>query len=215
MSFHRVVVIGASVGGVTALRTLVGGIPRDFPAPILLVLHIGDRASILPELLAQSGSLPVAHAMEGESLRAGRIFVAPPGVHLQVAGGRIELNRGPKENHARPAIDPLFRSVAIAYGPAAIGVILTGGLDDGSAGLLAVKQCGGVAIVQEPLTAEDPAMPSNALACVEVDYCVPLDAIPGLLIAMAREEAIGTSEWNALRARREMLPAANDDDAAG
>jgi two-component system, chemotaxis family, protein-glutamate methylesterase/glutaminase len=185
--FERVVVIGASAGGVTALRTVVGALPRDFPAPILVVQHIGNRASILPELLSRSGPLPAAHAEDNEPLVAGRIYVAPPDVHLTLLEDRVRLHAGPKENHTRPAIDPLFRSAALAFGTRAIAVVLTGGLDDGTSGLQAIKMCGGVAIVQDPSTAEDPSMPRSALAYVKVDHCVPVQALAPLLVSLSRQ----------------------------
>jgi two-component system chemotaxis response regulator CheB len=189
LTFGRVVAVGASAGGVTALRSLAAVLPADFAAPVLVVQHIGNRASILPELLSKSGPLPAVHPEDGAPLAAGRIYVAPPDHHMMVQEGRVKLERGPKENHARPAIDPLFRSVGLAYGPAAVGVVLTGGLDDGAAGLLALKRCGGVAIVQDPRTAEEPSMPSSAMAATPVDHCVPLESLAPLLVALSREPA--------------------------
>jgi two-component system, chemotaxis family, protein-glutamate methylesterase/glutaminase len=187
--FERVVVIGASAGGVTALRTMVAALPHDFAAPILVVQHIGNRASILPELLSRSGPLPAAHAEDNEPLRAGRIYVAPPDVHLTVLEDRVRLQAGPKENHTRPAIDPLFRSAALSFGPRAIGVVLTGGLDDGTSGLQAIKMCDGVAVVQDPATAEDPSMPRSALAYVKVDHCLPVHEMAPLLVSLSRRAA--------------------------
>jgi two-component system, chemotaxis family, protein-glutamate methylesterase/glutaminase len=187
MAVNRVVAIGASAGGVTALRVLVTLLPRDFPAPILVVQHIGNRPSILPELLDRSGPLPAAHAEDNQPLLPGRIYVAPPDVHLTVLEDRVRLHAGPKENHTRPAIDPLFRSAALAFGTGAIGVVLTGGLDDGTSGLQAIKMCGGVAIVQDPETAEDPSMPRSALAYVQVDHCVRMEELAPLLVSLVRE----------------------------
>lgn len=179
------VVIGASAGGVTALRSLAAGLPQDFPAALLIVLHVGSHQSILPQLLSASGPLPAAHALDGEVPRPGHIHVAPPDHHLIVEDGRMWLVRGPKEHHSRPAVDPLFRSAALDCGPGVAGVIMTGRLDDGTAGLQAIKGCGGLAVVQDPLDATEPSMPSSALRYVEVDHCVSLQALPGLLVSIA------------------------------
>jgi hypothetical protein len=162
LSSDRLVVIGASAGGVGALRQLASALPADLPASVLIVLHVGAHESILPQLIAADCALPVSHAVDGEALRAGTIRIAPPDRHLMVADGRLRLTRGPKENFARPAIDPLFRSAALDFGPKVIGVILTGMLDDGTAGLQAVKAGGGIAIVQDPADAHEPSMPASA-----------------------------------------------------
>ena len=181
MESGRIVVVGASAGGVRALQILAAGLPAGFPAPLLVVQHVGNYPSILPRLIARSGPLPAAHAADGEAIRPGHIHVAPPDHHMLVEDGRIRLSRGPKEQHARPAIDPLFRSAALAWRAQAIGVLLTGLLDDGTAGLQAIKRCGGIAVVQDPEDAEAPSMPSSALRYVEVDHSAPLDAIGALL----------------------------------
>jgi two-component system chemotaxis response regulator CheB len=122
-------------------------------------------------------------------LRHGHILVAPPDHHLLVEGEAVRLTRGPKEHHTRPAVDPLFRSAALSHGPRVIGVLLTGGLDDGSAGVQAIKQCGGLVVVQDPSDAEDPSMPGAALRAVEVDHCVPLERIAPLLVALVQQTA--------------------------
>src|ERR1043166_5735459 len=152
VSEERIVVIGASAGGVEALVRLAGDLPRDFPAPIAVVLHVpSDSASILPEILSRRGHLPAKHAVNRERYMAGTIYIAPPDHHLIVeADGTLCVSRGPRENRHRPALDPLFRSAALAFGSRAIGVILTGSLDDGTAGLYAIKQRNGIAIVQDP-----------------------------------------------------------------
>ena len=181
MRSDKIVVIGASMGGVPALRTLVSSLPEDFPAPLLVVLHIGNFPSILPELLAARCPLTAAHAVDGEKLEPGRIYIAPPDQHMVVDGRTVRLNRGPKEHHSRPAIDPLFVSAALSHGPGVIGVILTGMLDDGTSGLQAIKRCGGVAIVQDPKEAEAPSMPLSALRHVRVDHCAPVADIAALL----------------------------------
>ena len=171
------VVIGASAGGVPVLLDLAAALPADFPACVLVALHVGAHRSLLPELMGARGPLPARHAQDGEPLRPGVILVAPPDHHMLVQDGVVRLNRGPRENHARPAIDPLFRSAALARGPRVIGVVLSGRLDDGSAGLQAIKRCGGLALVQDPDDAECPDMPASARRHVEVDACVPAAAL--------------------------------------
>jgi two-component system chemotaxis response regulator CheB len=184
---NRLIVIGASAGGVPALLDLTAGLPADLPAAVLIVLHVGTYRSVLPSLLSNRSPLPVSHATDGERLSAGRVWVAPPDHHLLVLDGRIRLNRGPKEHGSRPAIDPLFRSAAIASGPAVIGVVLTGMLDDGTPGLQAIKSRGGTAVVQDPDEAFAPSMPRSALRFVEVDHCVTLALMPALLASLAAE----------------------------
>src|SRR5688572_3763789 len=181
----KLVVIGTSAGGVDVLRQIVRDLPADFPAPICVVMHIAPESpSILHEILSRAGALPAIHPMDQERLHAGRVYVAPPDRHLVTEPGRIRVTRGPKENRFRPAIDPLFRSAAQVYGPGAIGVILTGNLDDGTAGLWTIKQLGGTAIVQDPAQAEFPSMPDSALRHVAVDHVVRLADIPQLLVSL-------------------------------
>jgi two-component system chemotaxis response regulator CheB len=189
-----VVVVGASFGGVDALCRLAQALPGDFPAIIGMVLHVGAQPSILPELLSRSGPLRAVHPRDGEALRPGTIYVAPPDHHLVFENDRAHLVRGPRENHARPAIDPLFRSAALGWGARAIGVVLTGHMDDGTAGLDAIKSCGGIAIVQDPSEAAAKGMPASALANVDVDHCLPLAAIGPLLVRLVglpRRDGIG------------------------
>jgi len=181
----QLVVIGASAGGVSALSALVARLPGDFAAPLLVVLHIGAHRSVLADILDRAGPLRAEQARHGERIEAGRIYVAAPDQHLLVSDDTLHLSHGAKEHHTRPAIDPLFLSAALARGPRAIGVVLTGRLDDGTAGLQAIKACGGTAVVQDPADAEVPDMPASALRDVEVDHCVPLAAMPHLLTALA------------------------------
>jgi two-component system chemotaxis response regulator CheB len=177
----RIVVVGASRGGVNALRKLASMLPPQFPAPILAVLHIGDNRSILPLLLSRAGPTPARHAADGERLEDGVIYVAPPDRHLLIEDHAVRLTQGPKEHHARPAIDPLFISAALTHGHGAIGVVLTGTGDDGAFGLRAIKQCGGITLVEHPNTAHSPEMPLAALRQGVVDYTVHLEEIAGLL----------------------------------
>jgi two-component system, chemotaxis family, protein-glutamate methylesterase/glutaminase len=182
---HDIIVIGASAGGVEALKTLVHGLPAHFPASVFVVLHISaHQQSMLPTLLCKAGPLCAFHPLDHAQIKRERIYIAPPDCHLLVEVGQVRLGKGPREKWSRPAIDVLFRSAAHAYGPRVVGVILTGGLDDGSAGLLAVKRSGGVAIVQDPDDARFPAMPRSALATVIVDYTVPLSGIAPLLVRL-------------------------------
>src|SRR4030095_10702472 len=182
MAIQRIVVIGASAGGIDALRIEAPSLPEDFEAPLCVVMHTApDSPGTLHGILARAGTLAAIAALDGMRLRAGHIYVAPPGPHLVIEPGRLRVTRGPRENRFRPAIDPLFRSAAQVFGPAAIGVILTGNLHDGVAGLWAIKKLGGTAIVQDPDDALFPSMPHNALQNVAVDYRLPITDIGPLL----------------------------------
>jgi two-component system chemotaxis response regulator CheB len=185
MSNARIVVVGASMGGVKALRSLAAQLESGFPAPILAVQHIGSHPSVLPELLVRAGPLPASHAVDGQEVRPGHIHVAPPDRHMLLEGDRLRVVRAARENHARPAIDPLFRSAALGRGPAVIGVLLTGSLDDGTAGLQAIKARGGTVVVQDPRDAEQPSMPTSALRHVQVDHEVALDSMGALITRLA------------------------------
>ena len=180
-ALQNIVVIGASSGGVEALRVLVAGLPANLPAAIFVVLHVGSNPSIMPEILSKAGPLPASHPESGAPIVFGNIYVAPPDHHLVVEPGYMRLSQGPKENRSRPAVNPLFRSAAGAYGSRTIGVILTGALDAGTAGLAEIKRQGGIAVVQDPKTAHCSSMPGSAIAHVDVDYILPLVEIPALL----------------------------------
>src|SRR5205085_12019028 len=173
---QRIVVVGASAGGVEALTELTRALPADFPAPIFVTIHIPSHSpSALPAILKRRSRLDVTHGQDGQKYESGSIYIAPPDHHLLVQrNGTVRLVRGPRENRHRPAIDPLFRSAAVAAGPAVIGVILTGTLDDGTAGLIAIKECGGTAIVQDPADALYSPMPQSAMENVDVDFVLPL-----------------------------------------
>ena len=188
MSTHDIVVIGASAGGVEALSTVVADLPRSLRAAVFIVLHVSRGRSVLPEILTRAGRLPAHHPADGDRIEYGRIYVAPPDHHLTVEEGTIRVVHGPTENGYRPAVDPLFRSAARAYGPRVIGVILTGALDDGTAGLAAVKEAGGVAIVQDPDEAFASSMPRSARAFVQVDHVRPMREIGALITSLTDEQ---------------------------
>jgi two-component system chemotaxis response regulator CheB len=183
-----IIVIGTSAGGIEALRALASAFPKDFSASIFAVLHTSPNSpGVLSSILDRAGPLPAICVSRTEVIRPGRIYVPAPDHHLLVQPGMARATRGPKENRFRPAVDPLFRSAAQSYGPRVVGVILTGGLDDGTAGLAAVKKLGGTAIVQDPTDAMFPSMPLNALKHVRADHCVPLADIPALLMKLTTE----------------------------
>lgn len=189
MNTHDIVVIGASAGGVEAITTVLAGLPRDLRAAVLVVLHISRGRSVLPEIISRVSRLPATHPQDGDQLHYGHIYVAPPDHHLTVEGTQVRVQHGPSENGVRPAVDPLFRSAARAFGPRVVGVVLTGALDDGTAGLAAVKEAGGIAVVQDPDEAFSPSMPRSAMNLVAVDHVLPLREIPILLTTLALETA--------------------------
>jgi two-component system chemotaxis response regulator CheB len=190
MPRRDIVVIGGSAGGIQALMELLRCLPGDFPGALLVVVHIPPySASQLPQLLNRASPLPAAHARHGETIEPGRVYIAPPNRHLLVRNDWVELSHGPRENHARPAIDPLFRSAARAYGPRVAGVVLSGALYDGSMGLMAIKTRGGVAIVQDPTEAAVESMPRSALERVATDHVLPVAAIAAVLTDLARGSA--------------------------
>lgn len=168
------------------MRELARSLPPDLAAAVFVVIHIPAASpSYLPEILNRNGPLPASHPLDGEEIERGRIYIAPPDHHLLIERDRTRVVRGPKENRMRPSVDPLFRSAAYAYGTRVVGVILSGTLDDGTAGLLAVKRRGGVAVAQDPRESLYPGMPQSALDNVSVDYCLPLAGIAPLLARLA------------------------------
>jgi two-component system chemotaxis response regulator CheB len=177
-----IVVIGASAGGVGSLQRVVEHIHPDFPVAILIALHLPEGIrSMLPQILERAGNLPAGQARDGDPIERGRIYVAPAGFHLTVMRGRMVVTRGAREHGHRPAIDPLFRSAAVAFGRRAVGVILSGSLHDGTVGLREIKRAGGLAIVQDPNDTEWPSMPLSALKHVHIDHIAPASQIGMLL----------------------------------
>ncbi|HEX5998775.1 MAG TPA: chemotaxis protein CheB [Hyphomicrobiaceae bacterium] len=195
--------IGASAGGVEALQTIARGLPRDLDAAVAIVLHISPSGpGHLPSILARAGALPAEHARHNQPIRRGRIYVAPPDCHMLLhKSGFIRLSQGAKENGVRPAADPLFRSAAVSCGSRAIGVVLTGALDDGTAGLAAIKGCGGIAVVQDPASARMSSMPESALRHVLVDHCIPLhEMAPCIVQLVAKDPPKSERGYGAMRA---------------
>lgn len=188
MAHRDIVVVGASAGGVEALRRLVRDFPENLEAALFVVLHLPAHApSMLPNILRRAGRLRTAQAVDGELIQKGRIYVAPPDRHLLIRPGRVQLTTGPTENGYRPAIDSLFRTAALTYGPRVIGVILSGALDDGTAGLRVVKSRDGIAVVQDPADALYAAMPSSAIEYVDVDHVLPLADIGAIIVRLTED----------------------------
>ncbi|WP_112874609.1 chemotaxis protein CheB [Paracoccus endophyticus] len=188
MDNRDIIVIGGSAGATTPLKSVLGGLPRDLPAAVFVVLHIPARSiGILTTVTQAATHLPVLPAEDGMEIRPGHIYLGVPDRHLLLADGRIRLGRGPRENMARPAIDPLFRSAAVAYGPRVVGVLLSGLLNDGAAGLSAIKRCGGLALVQDPDDATAAEMPQAALRAVTADLVAPGTRIGDVLADVARQ----------------------------
>lgn len=191
MAKRDIIVIGASAGGYEALKILVNGLPANLPASVFVVWHMSPeiRESVLPYALQKAGNLPAKQAVDGEPIKQGQIYVAPPDFHLLLESDRVRVTKGPKENRFRPAVDPLFRSAAYNFGTRVVGIVLSGALDDGTAGLWTIKYRGGTAIVQDPLDSEFPSMPKSAMREVKVDYCLPVSEIAGILTGLTAEQA--------------------------
>jgi two-component system chemotaxis response regulator CheB len=202
MATHDIIVVGASAGGVEAISTIVAGLPRDLRAAVFVVLHVSRGRSVLPEILMRAGRLPASHPSDAERFHYGRVYVAPPDHHMTLERDVIRITHGPTENGVRPAVDPLFRSAARAYRGRVVGVVATGALDDGTAGLAAIKQAGGIAIVQDPDEAVAPSMPRSAIAAVNVDHVLPIVQIAPLLQALAHEPAGSSSSGPAPHVER-------------
>jgi two-component system, chemotaxis family, protein-glutamate methylesterase/glutaminase len=195
MPGHDIIVIGASAGGVETITQLVGYLPADLPAALFVVIHIPAHSrSALPAILHRNGKLHAFHPEDGDPIQSGRIYIAPPNMHLLVKDGYIRLTHGPRENGHRPAIDPLFRTAARSYGRQVVGVVLSGTLDDGTAGLQAIKMRGGVTIVQSPEEAIYPGMPRSAIEHVQIDHVLSVAQIAEKLIALAHQPVYRENE---------------------
>ncbi|QEH34814.1 Chemotaxis response regulator protein-glutamate methylesterase [Aquisphaera giovannonii] len=220
MARRDIIVVGASAGGVEALKELVAGLPAGFPASLFVVCHFPAGArSVLPRILSRSGSLLATHAADGEEFNPGQVYVAPPNFHMLLApGSRIRLSRGARENHHRPAIDPLFRSAARHYGARVIALVLSGALHDGTAGLMAVRAAGGVSLVQDPADAVIASMPENAIRLARVDHVIKLAELAPRLVELVQRndapdqvaKAMDPIERMNEIAARDMLRQAND-----
>lgn len=186
-TYHDIVVIGGSADALNPMVSLVRGIPENYQGSLFIVSHVGTNASQLPELLADAGRLRASHAMHEEEVQPGRIYVAPPDRHLLLADRRMLLSSLPREHFTRPAIDPLFRTAARAYGPRVVGVVFSGMGSDGAAGLRDICRAGGVTVVQAPSEAAFPEMPETALRAVKADHVVPSSELAALLTKLTAE----------------------------
>lgn len=184
------IVIGASAGGMAALKELVAQFPKNFPAAVFIVNHMSANTTgnVLVKTLNDSSSLPCVHAHDEQAFQHGHIYLAPSDQHMLIVKGKILVTKGARENRSRPAIDPLFRSAAVAYGNRVVGIILTGYLDDGTSGMMAIKRCGGVCIAQDPDDASYPDMPQSVITNVGADYCLPIAQMGALLSDLVSRE---------------------------
>jgi two-component system, chemotaxis family, protein-glutamate methylesterase/glutaminase len=188
MPHRNIVVVGGSTGAMEALRTLLSGLPADFPGAMFVALHSSPQSpGVLDRILQRASRLPVEYATDREPIRPGRVLLAPANRHLLLKPRDVRTTTGPRENRFRPAVDPLFRTAAVAHGPRVIGILLSGGLDDGAAGLGLIKQHGGRAIVQDPGEALAPSMPLAAIRHVAVDHVISIGAMAELLGRVVQE----------------------------
>lgn len=199
-----IIVIGASAGGVSVLQDLVKSLPEGFPASIFIVMHTPPYSpSKLPVILSRAGQLEAVHPEINETIKPGKIYVAPPDHHMLLEEGRVVVRKGPKENRFRPSIDALFRSAAYVYGSRVIGIVLTGALDDGTSGMWMIKRLGGLTLCQDPEEAVFPEMPSSVKEYVEIDYSVKVTGMGALLTRLVSEQKnpkqeIPEEEWKQL-----------------
>lgn len=190
MAQREIIAIGGSAGSITPIREICSALPADLRAAVLIAVHVqANGRNLLAGILDNEGPIPAATAVDGQAWEPGRIYVAPMDYHLLVENRVLRLGRGPRENMARPAIDPLFRSVGLAAGPRAIGVLMSGMLNDGAAGLADLKRCGGVTVVQSPLDAKEAEMPQTALLASDIDYRAPARDMTDLLVRLLQEQA--------------------------
>ncbi len=182
----RIVVAGASLGGFRALKAVLGGLPKDFPLPIVLVQHRSlDESELLAALLANYVSLPVVEVHDKQEIKVGRIFVAPSNYHVLIDGDHLALSTEAPVSHSRPSIDVLFESAAESFGEGVLGVLLTGMSRDGSAGLKRIKECGGHTLVQDPLTTEGHVMPKGAIESVSAEAVLPVEKIASFMMDLS------------------------------
>jgi two-component system chemotaxis response regulator CheB len=211
-----IIALGASAGGVEALRALAKGLPRDLDASVFIVLHVPPHSpSNLPAVLSAAGPLVAEHARDGAAIQPNRIYIAPPDKHLILEPGRMLVRRGPKENRFRPSIDALFRSAAYVFGSRTIGVVLSGSLDDGTSGLWSIKRLGGLTVIQEPDDAVHPQMPRNAREHVQIDNVGRATELGQILGRLVSERAPVETEVSMDELRRlglEVEIAASDGD---
>jgi two-component system chemotaxis response regulator CheB len=181
-----IVVIGGSAGGIEALTVFVANVPGNTPVTMIVVVHIpSETTSSLPLILGRASQMPALHAHDGDPLKHGHIYVAPPDFHLLITANKMRVVHGPRVHRHRPAIDPLFCSAALHLGRRVVGIILSGALNDGAAGMLAIKRAGGITMVQDPITARFPGMPESVLSAVEVDRCLPPSALAREVVSLA------------------------------
>jgi two-component system chemotaxis response regulator CheB len=185
----RIIVFGASAGGIPAISTVISGLPADLDAAVFVVLHVSSRSSAanLARIFQKHTGLICKPGTDGELILPGHLYIASPNYHMMLKDGRVRTNQGTRENKYRPSIDVLFRSAAVAYGVQVVGVVLTGLLEDGTSGMSAIKRCGGICIVQEPEDAEYSDMPQSVLNKIRVDHQVPLTGMSDLLKIILRE----------------------------
>jgi len=197
MVSRDIIVVGASAGGVEALQRLAHDLPADFPGTIFVTVHFPEHGtSVLPQILNRAGPLRASHAVDGDPIEPGRIYIAPPDYHLLLSRGGVRTVRGPRENGHRPAIDPMFRSAAVAFDRRVIGVVLTGNLDDGTSGIAAVRRAGGVGVAQDPEEALFRSMPDSAIAHAGVDCVSPIGELAALLTKLMHEPHLRVAEAN-------------------
>ena len=188
MQGHDIVVIGGSNGSINTMKQILKNLNPDLNAAFFFVNHLSpDSPNYLPNIFNTVSKIPVRSSEDGGKIEKGTLYVAKPDRHLILEDGEMKLTRGPQENRWRPSIDPLFRSAAAVYGTRCVGIILSGYLDDGVSGLSAVKDCGGVTIVQNPEEAEYPDMPESALKVLQPDYILNADEIPGVLYRLSNQ----------------------------
>lgn len=189
MAKRDLIAIGGSAGSIDVIRQICRGMPADLSASIVIAIHVtASSQNLLAGILDSGGPLPASTAADGELLQDGHIYVAPADHHLVIDGRLARLGRGPRENMARPAIDPLFRSAGISAGPGALGLLLSGMLNDGASGLADLKRCGGITVVQNPLDAAEGEMPRTALLASDIDYRAPASDLAELLSRLVLEE---------------------------